>query len=354
MGKRKKATNVVKIDLGDIFKKEEALPVLVQHSSKDRRRIERTVHSIPVLQPSQPPQPPQPNPLSFDPCPMVAEYEDDVFIDTELHDEGNDGDRVRSRFPPLFRIFDGCGVCSGIHYRRGARIATTILKTSCYWKGVWSSATVNVIFVQILVRPLLSTRRVCLTSPPGSYRCLDCADGFLCCDGCIVRIHVFSPYHRVQVCLLVGCKRFRSIHALLTHSQQWTGAFFKKSSLRKAGLSVQLGHHTGDVCTNPNARAFTVIHRTGIHVVDMRFCGCSQASKYGNHVQQLMRRRLFPATTMNPQTAATFAFLEYAQILSVQSKLSLYDYYISIEILTDATHTSGVKVCTLMALKLTV
>ena len=89
MGKRKKATNVVKIDLGDIFKKEEALPVLVQHSSKDRRRIERTVHSIPVLQPSQPPQP---NPLSFDPCPMVAEYEDDVFIDTELHDEGNDGD----------------------------------------------------------------------------------------------------------------------------------------------------------------------------------------------------------------------------------------------------------------------
>lgn len=67
-----------------------------------------------------------------------------------------------------------------------------------------------------------------------------------------------------------------------------------------------------------------------------------------------MQRQLFPATMMNLQNVATFAFLEYAQILSVQSKLSLYDYYISIEILTDATHTSGVKVCTLMALKLTV
>ena len=64
MGKRKKATNVVKIDLGDIFKKEEALPVLVQHLSKDHRQIEQTVHNIPVLQPSQPPQP---NPLSFNP-----------------------------------------------------------------------------------------------------------------------------------------------------------------------------------------------------------------------------------------------------------------------------------------------
>ena len=67
-----------------------------------------------------------------------------------------------------------------------------------------------------------------------------------------------------------------------------------------------------------------------------------------------MQRQLFPATMMNLQNVATFAFLEYAQILSVQSKLSLYDYYISIKILTNATHTSGVKVCTLMALKLTV
>ena len=345
MGKHKKATNVVKIDLGDIFKKEEALPVLVQHSSKDCCRIEQTVHSIPAPQPPQPPQP-NPSPLSFDPCPMVAEDEDDVFISTKPHGEGNDGDHVRSHFPPLFRIFDGCGVCSGIHCGHGARITTTILKISCYWKGVWSSAMGNVIFVQSLVCPLLSMRGVCLMSPLGSYCCLDCGDVFLCCDGCIVRIHVFSPYHRVQVCLLVGYTCFHSIHVLLTHSQEWTGTFFKKSSLRKAGLSVQLGHHTGDVCTNPNTCAFTVIHRTGIHMVDMQFCGCSQASQHGNHVQQLMRHQLFPATTMNPQTAATFAFLEYAQILSVQSKLSLYDYYISIKILTDATYTSAVKVCT--------
>ena len=57
-----------------------------------------------------------------------------------------------------------------------------------------------------------------------------------------------------------------------------------------------------------------------------------------------MLRRLFPATTTDPQTASTFALLESAHVLSVQSKLSLYDFYISIETLTDATHVSGVKV----------
>jgi len=131
----------------------------------------------------------------------------------------------------------------------------------------------------------------------------------------------------------------------LTRLQEWTGTFFKKSSLRKAGLSIQLGHYPGDTCTNPNTRAFTFIHTNGIHLVDISFCACSQASDHGDHVQQLLRRRLFPATTRDPQTGATFALLESAHVLSVQSKLSLYDYYIAIETLTDATHTSGVKVC---------
>ena len=48
--------------------------------------------------------------------------------------------------------------------------------------------------------------------------------------------------------------------------------------------------------------------------------------------------------TIDPQTACTFSLLESAQILSLQSKLSLYDYYLSIERLTDATGTSGVNV----------
>ena len=130
-------------------------------------------------------------------------------------------------------------------------------------------------------------------------------------------------------------------------SQEWTGTFFRKSALRDLGHRVQLGHQPGDTCTSPQRSTcpFTVLHTNGIHQIDVWFCGCDLATRHGDRVQQLLWRRLFPATSTDPQTASTFALLEYAHVLSVQSKLSLYDFYLSIEIITDATRVSGVKVC---------
>jgi hypothetical protein len=118
------------------------------------------------------------------------------------------------------------------------------------------------------------------------------------------------------------------------------------SSLRQAGHLLQLGHHPAEQCTNPqrSTKPFTVIHTNGIHLVDLAFCGCTEVGNHGTRVQQLLRRRLFPATTLDPQTACTFSLLKSAQLLSLQSKLSLYDYYLSIERLTDATGTSNVNV----------
>ena len=72
--------------------------------------------------------------------------------------------------------------------------------------------------------------------------------------------------------------------------------------------------------------------------------GCSEAGHHGTRVQQLIHRRLFPATDLDPQTACTFSLLKAAQLLSLHSKLSLYDYYLSIEKLTDATSTANVNV----------
>ena len=87
-----------------------------------------------------------------------------------------------------------------------------------------------------------------------------------------------------------------------------------------------------------------MIHINGIHLANIWFCGCDLAGDHRDCVEQLLQRRLFPATTTDPQTALTFTLLEYAHILSVQSKLSLYDLYISIKILTDAVHVSDIKV----------
>lgn len=114
MGKRKRnAQNVVKVDLGAlVLKKSKALPVLVQHSSKDGRRIEQTVHEIPAL-------PPDPYLLAFDPCPVVTEDEDDVFLGTEPSSEGNEGGRVCL----LFTLFTTSLMDASAAVRPIARVA---------------------------------------------------------------------------------------------------------------------------------------------------------------------------------------------------------------------------------------
>ena len=156
MGKRKrKATNVVKVDLGDItIKKNTALPVLVQHLSKDGRRIEQTVHRIPIPRSN-------PSPLTFDPYPVVAEDEDDTFFDIEPpggEDGGDGGDRVCSRFYPLLDISDG-PIHSWIRYGYGVRIAIFFSRNLSCGKGVWASPMESVTFVRIPVRsPSLNTQ----------------------------------------------------------------------------------------------------------------------------------------------------------------------------------------------------
>ena len=71
MGKRKKVSNVVKVDVTEYaFRKGEVLPVLVQHSSKDGRRIEQARHNVPTPRKHQPPP-------TFNPSPALS--------DTEIH-----------------------------------------------------------------------------------------------------------------------------------------------------------------------------------------------------------------------------------------------------------------------------
>ena len=74
------------------------------------------------------------------------------------------------------------------------------------------------------------------------------------------------------------------------------------------------------------------------------FCGCNEVGNHGTQVQQLLRQRLFPATMTDPQTACTFLLLKLAQLLSLQLKLSLYDYYLCIEWLMDVTGTANINV----------
>lgn len=169
---------------------------------------------------------------------------------------------------------------------------------------------------------------------PG-YRCKDCQDLSLFCPGCIVSNHATMPLHRVEVRLAVQIFEVTSNNIIT--AQKWNTNFFERCHLKSLGLRIQLGHASPARCTNPVPAFnddFTIIDSDGIHQVGLDFCGCQQAA---SPVVQLLRRRLFPATTIDPKTAATFRVLETFQLLSFSSKISGYEFYRSVARRTDNT-----------------
>ncbi|KAJ7053250.1 hypothetical protein C8F01DRAFT_1260914 [Mycena amicta] len=147
---------------------------------------------------------------------------------------------------------------------------------------------------------------------------------------------------------VVGCPRCNHFdRPAVLHSEQplhfverWNGNYFKKTSLKSLGLRVQLGHEIGHRCIAPHAAHsdFCIVHTNGIHTVTVDFCGCHLRTD-AFHIQ-LLKRRWYPSTTSHPRTCATFACLDAFHALSLKAKTTAYDYYGSLEYLTDG---SGVK-----------
>ena len=101
------------------------------------------------------------------------------------------------------------------------------------------------------------------------------------------------------------------------------------------GLRIQL-NHLSNPCTNPEPCHidFRILHDNGIHDVNLDFCGCERKQP---KFTQLLHRQLFPATQVNPRTCATFSLLKSFHLLNLTSKINVYDFYRSLERLTDNT-----------------
>ncbi|KAG9217985.1 hypothetical protein CCMSSC00406_0009805 [Pleurotus cornucopiae] len=135
-----------------------------------------------------------------------------------------------------------------------------------------------------------------------------------CRSTCIVQRHEASPFHVVE---------------------KWNSQFFARCSLQSLGLSIQLGHPIGVSCLNPTRayeKGFTVITSHGIVTTTLRFCDCAEAV---SRPAQLLRARLFPATTIDPHTAATFEVLRLFQLLTFGSKVSGFEFYTALTCLTN-------------------
>ncbi|GJF00231.1 CxC2 domain-containing protein [Phanerochaete sordida] len=148
------------------------------------------------------------------------------------------------------------------------------------------------------------------------YRCEDCTGRTVVCRACCLAAHANRPFHRVK---------------------KWNGRYFDDITLKDVGLVVQLGHPAGQYCPAPCAapRSFVVIHTNGLHPVTVQYCQCNLQKAAGTKLQQLLRYELYPATLEEPTTCCTFRGLEQFHLLTLQSKLTAYDYYLTLTKLTD-------------------
>ncbi|EEB95982.1 hypothetical protein MPER_04962, partial [Moniliophthora perniciosa FA553] len=157
-----------------------------------------------------------------------------------------------------------------------------------------------------------------------SYRCRDCFTGELLCKTCLVDRHATRPFDGVEV---------------------WNGTHFERTTLKKLGLVVQLGHKAPEKCRCPKlARdGFAVVDIDSIQEVSISYCQCQDPSIVGDHWQQLLRRELYPGPVEEPYTAFTFRVLALFHALTLRGKLTMYDFYYALSGRTDITGTKGIK-----------
>ncbi|KAG2095153.1 hypothetical protein BD769DRAFT_1655416 [Suillus cothurnatus] len=157
------------------------------------------------------------------------------------------------------------------------------------------------------------------------YQCRDCFGTALYCKGCMLARHQESPLHRLQ---------------------HWVDGHFKNTNLKALGLRIQLAHRVGKCCCNPVSTAFhndfVVLDVNGVHSVAVDFCGCETAQPV---TTQLLRVRWFPATSLNPKSAATFQLLHHFHILTFESKASAFECWQTLSRLSDDSGINPPKDC---------
>ena len=75
-----------------------------------------------------------------------------------------------------------------------------------------------------------------------------------------------------------------------------------------------------------------VTESTTLNRTNVDFCGCNPII---SNQQQLLRTSWWPATPLEPQTCATFTLLNQFHLLSLQGKTSAFDFYRTLEHITE-------------------
>ncbi|KAF7319717.1 CxC2 domain-containing protein [Mycena kentingensis (nom. inval.)] len=98
---------------------------------------------------------------------------------------------------------------------------------------------------------------------------------------------------------------------------KWNGAYFARTSLRDLGLRLQVGHYDGSKCGLPPLTFVAATPRTTLATFN-----------FSNAVST-------PPPSNLPAQCVTFACLDLFQTLSLRGKTTAYDFYASLESLTN-------------------
>lgn len=120
----------------------------------------------------------------------------------------------------------------------------------------------------------------------------------------------------------------------LLSSKVWKGDYFHRATLAEEGVRYQVGHSAGGPCplSRRAHKNFMVFHTNGIHCVNLNYGGCFNAAP---DRQQVMEVGWMPSTPLEPQTCATVACLRLFHTVNLQGRVSPYDFYNSLEHITN-------------------
>ena len=81
-----------------------------------------------------------------------------------------------------------------------------------------------------------------------------------------------------------------------------------------------------------------------MHQINLCYCGCHQEIGGSRLHIQLLRARLFPSTASSPRSAFTFDVLDTFHLLTLQGKISAYDFYTALVHKSDNAGLLNMKV----------
>jgi len=171
----------------------------------------------------------------------------------------------------------------------------------------------------------INTLCACGAGNKRTVRCLECDVHSVVCPTCWIRRHRYNATHWAYVWQESG--------------------YFVKHDISALGYTIPLGHG-GDECPSAAGPVFLIIADiNGIHATRVKHCNCETGQQLDKWTKLFMSD-FFPSTVVDPQSVFTFRLLRQFSILTLQSKITPYDYMKSIRRLTDNVFTGNVPAST--------